>query len=72
MFTGTSAERGLLARSRPITSSHLAWCDLTADVMPAGYERMLDRTADHCDQCALGQQAGRASSGLPTSVGTTS
>jgi len=21
--------------------------------MPAGYERDLDRTADHCDQCAV-------------------
>jgi hypothetical protein len=28
---------------RPVTSSHLAWCDLTADVMPVGYERVLDR-----------------------------
>jgi hypothetical protein len=28
-----------------------------ADVMPAGYERMLDRTGDRCDQPVLGRQA---------------
>jgi SAM-dependent methyltransferase len=63
---------GYLRAQGPITSSHLTSCDLTADVIPAGYEWALDRTADHCDQRAFGQRAGRASSGLPTSVGTTS